>query len=385
MTAAAVDWQSRARQLADRIAADGLLGDTAWRAAVEEIPRHVFVPRFHRQGPDGTWSQTTSADPGWLDAVYDDVPLVTALTTNEAGATAVVSSSTKPGLMLRMLAVLDIHDGDRMLEVGSGTGYNAALLAHRLGDAHVFSVDIDADLVDLARERLASLGYAPKLAATDGAAGLPGHAPYDHIIATCSVSAVPRAWADQLSEDGSVLVDLKRGAHAGNLVHLHRFDDRLEGRFLSRWAAFMTMRTDATPQETRAGVAAVDLDAGERSATELDPDPWATPVPWFLAASTLPRPTTLGYLGITDAGPEWVVHGDRAGSWCAIRMRPDQHGRREVREHGPVPIWQRFTDAYNQWDQLGRAGWERLGLTVLPDGHHRIWQDDPGALGWDLT
>jgi protein-L-isoaspartate O-methyltransferase len=72
-----------------------------------------------------------------------------------------------------------------LLEIGTGTGYNAALLCHRLGAESVFSVDIGAGLVAAARERLAALGYAPTLVAADGRLGLPGHGPFDRIIATC--------------------------------------------------------------------------------------------------------------------------------------------------------------------------------------------------------
>jgi protein-L-isoaspartate O-methyltransferase len=88
-----------------------------------------------------------------------------------------VSSSTKPDLMLRMLETLDVRDGHRVLEIGTGTGYNAALLSHRVGDHNVYSVDVDAELVRLARERLAGAGYRPTLAAIDGEGGLPEHAP----------------------------------------------------------------------------------------------------------------------------------------------------------------------------------------------------------------
>src|SRR5690606_10027168 len=69
------------------------------------------------------------------------------------------------------LQALDAHQGHRVLEVGTGTGYNAALLCHRLGPDNVTSIDIDTGLVDRARERLAAFDYFPHLEATDGAAG----------------------------------------------------------------------------------------------------------------------------------------------------------------------------------------------------------------------
>lgn len=128
--------------------------------------------------------------PAGLDLVYSPVTLTTALADWGTHQVA-VSSSTKPDLMLRMLETLDVQDGHRVLEIGTGSGYNAALLAHRLGDDQVFSIDVDHELVDAARRRLDRIGRRPTLITGDGVNGLPEHAPYDRIIATCSVPAVP--------------------------------------------------------------------------------------------------------------------------------------------------------------------------------------------------
>jgi methyltransferase of ATP-grasp peptide maturase system len=385
MTTTEADWQTRARRLAQQLADSGVLSDPAWRAAVESVPRHVFVPRFYRQQPGGAWLETTADSDGWLDAVYSDEPLVTALAETAHGSRATVSSSTKPALMLRMLAALDVHDGHRVLEIGTGTGYNAALLTHRLGDTRVFSVDIGADLVETARERLAELGYAPTLATVHGAGGLPEHAPYDRIIGTLSVPAVPWAWAEQLRDGGLVLIDVKRGTHAGNLALLHKHPDRLEGRFLAKWAGFMTIRdTDAAPP-TVTGVA-VQPEDGARSSTRLDPQPWTAAVAWLLATSRLPRQLTFGYRGRADTGgPEWATFTGDDGSWCAVRMQPDEHGQREVREGGPLAIWGAFERVHGEWEALGRPGWDRLGLTVMSDGRHRVWLDSPDSgHAWEL-
>jgi methyltransferase of ATP-grasp peptide maturase system len=383
VTTTETEWRTRARQLAERLAGNGVLHDPAWRAAFESVPRHVFVPRFYRQQPDGKWLESTAADDGWLDAVYSDEALVTALAEIESGSRVTVSSSSKPALMARMLGVLDMHGGMKVLEIGTGTGYNAALLAHRLGDDRVFSVDIGAELVTTARERLAALGYAPTLAAVHGAGGLPEHAPYDRIIGTLSVPSVPWAWAEQLADGGLVLIDVKRSAHAGNLVLLRKLPDRLEGRFLAKWAGFMSIRdTDAPPTVTSVAVQPED---GARSFTRLDPQPWKAAVAWFLAAPRLPRRLTFGYLGFTGSGPEWATFTGDDGSWCALRVQPDEHGHREVREGGPLAIWAAFERVHGEWEALGRPGWERLGLTVTPDGRHRVWLDSPdSAHAWDL-
>jgi methyltransferase of ATP-grasp peptide maturase system len=385
MTTTSVDWQIRARRLAQQLADTGVLDDPAWRTAVESVPRHVFVPRFYVQQPDGNWSETAADSDRWLDAVYEDAPLVTALAETDNGARVTVSSSTKPALMLRMLHALQVRDGHRVLEIGTGTGYNAALLTHRLGDENVFSVDIGADLVREARERLAGLGYAPTLAVVHGGNGLPEHAPYDAVLATCSVPAVPWTWAEQVHVGGRVLVDVKRGTHAGNLVLLRREENRLEGRFLARWATFMGIRDTDTAPPAVAGVS-VEPEAGKRTVTRLDPQPWAAVVPWFLASVRLPRDLVFGYRGRVDSGgPEWVTFTGGDGSWCAVRAQPDERGERDVWEGGPVDIWGAFEAVHGEWDALGRPGWDRLGLTVTADGQHRVWLDEPdGAHGWSL-
>ncbi|MGI9002330.1 MAG: hypothetical protein ACR2GH_11770 [Pseudonocardia sp.] len=139
------------------------------------------------------------------------------------------------------------------------------------------------------------------LVAVDGIAGLPEHAPYDRIIATCSVPAVPWAWAEQVRDGGLILVDVKHGSHAGNLVLLSRYADRLEGRFLPRWAGFMGMRSaDAAPPSVSGTTS--QLEEGVRSLTQLDPQPWTAATPWFLASGGLPRQLVFGHRGF-ETGP----------------------------------------------------------------------------------
>ncbi|WP_028924731.1 methyltransferase domain-containing protein [Pseudonocardia acaciae] len=381
MRAADADWREHARRLADTIAAEGVLRDPAWRAALEAVPRHVFVPRFYTQRrPGGEPLETTAESEGWLGAVYRNEPLVTALAATSSGSRIPVSSSTKPGLMIRMLEALDLAYGHRVLEIGTGTGYNAALLAHRLGDRGVFSVDIGAELVADARKRLAGLGLAPTLVAAHGAEGLPGHAPFDRIIATCSVPAIPAAWAEQLTEGGLVLADVKRDPHAGNLAVLRRYADRLEGRFLPKWAGFMAIRDADTAPEHHHTVT-VEIEAGSRSTTALDPSPWNATVQWLLTHPRLPGDLTFGYRN----GGRWAFFTVCDGSWCAVRTEADQDGIREVRQSGRTAIWDEFTRAHQRWEDDGRPGWDRLGLTVLADGTHRVWLDRPdGDARWEL-
>jgi hypothetical protein len=73
------------------------------------------------------------------------------------------------------------------------------------------------------------------------------------------------------------------------------------------------------------------------------------------------------------------------GSWCAVRMWADDACEREVRQDGPAEIWTEFETTHQTWDGLGQPNWDRLGLTVTPDGFHRVWLDEPdGEFRWSL-
>src|SRR5258708_2641831 len=131
--------------MVDQMTQAGYLRTQPWISAFTEIPRATFVSWFFRQTPDRTGSVAmTGPDDDWLDDVYTDIPLVTQLDNNPAKLSEAMStgkpvtgvptsSSTAPGLMALMLEALDIQDDARVLEIGTGTGYNSALLCHRLG------------------------------------------------------------------------------------------------------------------------------------------------------------------------------------------------------------------------------------------------------------
>ncbi|WP_414942695.1 methyltransferase domain-containing protein [Amycolatopsis sp. cmx-11-51] len=364
------DWQDRSAALADDLIAAGKLTSPQWRAAVENVPRHVFVPRFYLHR-DGRMVALAADDPDtrqeWADTVYSNIALVTLLDQDENSGPVFLSSSSTPGLMTRMLEALDVHDGHTVLEIGTGTGLNAAWLTHRLGDKHVYSIDIEPDLVDTARARLAQLGYRPTLVTGDGAAGLPGHAPFDRIIATCSVPSIPWPWIEQTRVGGRILTDVRAGTNAGNLVHLTRTaSDRAEGRFDAHSASFMGLRH--TPgSDTRIPYTRSSSDSPTTtSTTTRDPQtPWTHPVVWFLAALRIGGRYQLGYTGNPQDGPPraaFITTPD--GSRADITLAPDDRGRHDVAETGPVRLWQHVEHAHQLWDQAGRPPWHRLGLLV---------------------
>ncbi|MDQ0376473.1 methyltransferase domain-containing protein [Amycolatopsis thermophila] len=370
-----LDWRGHAQRLADLLWEHGDIDSPEWHAAMVEVPRHVFTPRVYDQDHTGRWISWDGADN--LARVYSPNTLVTALA-DRGGYQEPVSSSTNPTLMMRMLAVLDPQPGDRVLEVGTGTGYNAALMCHRLGDRNVCSVDIDRDLVDGARGRLESIGYRPTLAATDGDGGLPSHAPFDRIIATCAVPAIPRAWVEQVAANGTVLTDFKLAISAGNLVHLQQMGDVVEGRFLARRASFMQMRHDDAVQP-----AVARANGGRERRRQPGPaQPWRDiPVVWFLAQLELPRGVVYGMVLDQDTRePSAATLTAPDGSWASIDLSGDT-----VTEAGDTDVWGPVERAYRLWLDADRPGWDRLGLTVTGDGEHRLWIDDPhGPLSWPL-
>lgn len=140
-------WRSRACELVEKLTADGTITDSLWRKAFENTPRHVFVPRFWALDKYNAPTRLVDgADPAhqteWLGTIYSDQFLATHWVLQD-GRRMITSSASQPTLVARMLHLLDVQDHDRVLEIGTGTGYNTALLCHRVGDTAVTSVDLD--------------------------------------------------------------------------------------------------------------------------------------------------------------------------------------------------------------------------------------------------
>lgn len=164
MTSTDTDWCGYAARLVATLIDSGDLHDPAWVAAVAATPRHLLVPTAFQQQSDGSWDEMDTNGPG-LALTYSTATLVTEV---DDGGKA-ISSSTKPDLMVRMLETLDVHDGNRVLEIGTGTGYNAALLSHRLGARHVFSIDVDLVAAVHAWQALGAIPSSPPaMASTAG-------------------------------------------------------------------------------------------------------------------------------------------------------------------------------------------------------------------------
>ena len=152
------------------------------------------------------------------------------------------SSSSSPRIMARMINALDLSPGMRILEIGTGTGYNAAVLAYLLGEHSVISIEIDPEVAENARAALHRAGYRVKVITGDGEGGYPPGAPYDRIIVTAAAHTVPYAWVEQTRPGGVILVPWAPTVHPDSpLARLTVCDDgTADGRFIGT-GGFMPM------------------------------------------------------------------------------------------------------------------------------------------------
>jgi protein-L-isoaspartate(D-aspartate) O-methyltransferase len=317
----------------------------------------------------------------WLAAIYSDETLITQLSGKDETWTAYgtpTSSSTMPSLMALMLEALDIRDGMNVLEIGTGTGYNAALLCERLGPDHVTSVDIDPTLVDAARRRLLSLGYTPTVKALDGSLGYASNAPYDRILATVSLPFIPRTWIEQSRWDSRILVNLYRDLGGGALALLTVRDDRAEGNFLPDYGGFMPTRSENAPDALKLLNAAQGTHGDSRSAI-LDGHVLNDPAFGFFAALRIPARRIETH---AEAGPRkfWLMSRDE--SWAY--QTTDAAGQRIAVQRGKRQLWDELEAVHTEWTALGQPPRSAFGLTVARDGRHLLWHARPDSTSWEL-
>ncbi|GAB7181512.1 methyltransferase domain-containing protein [Kitasatospora sp. Ki12] len=372
----------RARLASALIANGSLTAD--WLPGYHSVPRHWFVPALVWPGQGDGVRQGEAvnrhADPAaWWRAVYSDVPLTTQWDdgdhSGEGRGTTPTSSNSMPTMVFSMLAALDTGPGDRVLEVGTGTGWNAALLSQRLGSGNVVTVEVDEENAAEARQRLARAGHSPTLVVGDGTAGHPDRAPYDRVIATCSVRRVPPAWIEQTRPGGLIVAPWGPEYGGEAVVRLTvDGDGTASGPFVGS-SAFMRLRQQRADRpgslEYLSGPWPAD---GTRSSTTLSPEALGSWPAMFAVGVQVPGVFPLVERYADGSYTLWL-HDRAVTSWATVDWEPGRTAY-EVVQSGPRGLWEEVRSAWHWWDDRGRPGFERFGLTVTPDGQ-RVWLDSP--------
>lgn len=380
------------RTLADVLAEAGALRSHQWRRAVETVPREVFLgdrvyQRVDAGGPT-QWrprlrDDTAGAD--WLRLAYTDETLVTQLKeTSAVGGGSVLrdgeptSSSTLPSLVVRMLEDLQATDDTRVLEIGTGTGYATALMCARFGADRVTSIEVDPDVAARAAHALTTAGYTPRLVTGDGLAGENTVAPYDRVIATCSVRHIPQTWLDQTRSGGIILAPLSGWLLGHGLIRLHvTTPGYAEGCFLPGFVQFMPARAHAAPPLYQ-----LPETTGETErATDFGPDLLTDWTGRFLAQ--LAAPGAQYAPPFDDApSPMHLLYDQTTGAWARLYQAPS--GRWRVRQAGSARLWDDIETALSTWCTAGRPAQSAFRLTLTPTAQHVRLNTPTDPVIWEL-
>lgn len=332
-------------------------------AAFAAVPREMFVPDGFRH--QGGWLRP--GDPGFLEAVYSDDVLVTKLDGRRP-----VSSSSQPSLMALMLAALDVRPGQRVLEIGAGTGYNAALLA-RLG-AEVTSVDVQADVADRARAALDRAGVTGvRVLHGDGYAGAPGER-FDRVIVTVGVAGLSPRWLSQLNQGGLAVVPVE---HAGTHPVLS-VQGTADGPVTATVVCPSSFMTASGPLTAGHPFSHPDpaMPGTLRPFTEVSGPRWHPPLDG-LAYRDLWYAAGVWYRRVTHAAMPGVEQS------CLVLLDESREGGAAILPDGSVLAGGEDADRYaaeavdtvRRWESAGRPPMQawRVTLALAGDPHAPIW------------
>ena len=187
--------QQRLDDLITIMKKSGFLNDDKVESAIRKISRHEFVPILLKE------------------EAYEDTPL------------AIMKNQTisQPSVVSRMTEWLDIREGQKILEIGSGSGWQTAILSYLVGNGKIYSIERHSELADFAKKNLDKLGINNvKVILGDGNLGFPEESPFDRIIVTAACKKVPESLLEQLSTDGLLIAPV--GEFQQSLVLLKKTD-----------------------------------------------------------------------------------------------------------------------------------------------------------------
>ena len=361
-----------------------------WRAAFDAVPREWFVPSQvwvdDEDGQPAAIDRDTDPD-AWLAAVRSNRPILTQFDDGQTRWPATTGlhctcSASQPEYVLAMLDALDVHPGDRVLEIGTGTGYNAALLAARVGAGNVTTIEVDPGLADAARTALANRGFQVNVVCADGASGYPPGKPFDRVIATAAVwlEELPPAWVEHCRAGGMIVTPVRpdfdgSGALVRYLVH---GGGQADGRPIGR-VGFMPLRQHRTDDVDPAVLVASGASV-RQSVTRLKPwrlvGTWETR--WAIGASV--RDCRWHHDPPQSSGGEHVLWltDPRSGSWASAHYTGSA-GTRIVRQAGPRSLWDEVESAFRTWKAAGKPPPDQWILIVSATGQQTRISEEPTA------
>ncbi|WP_098011702.1 protein-L-isoaspartate O-methyltransferase [Streptomyces sp. sk226] len=375
-----------------RLEAAGQLRPGPVREALLALRREVLIPQAYvrRSAPGAEpprwdlldWTAPTDRAE-LLDVLYggasvlvqhDGEPLLGRDRGKRAGG-MISSMSSVTGMTAELLQELDLRPGQRVLDVGTGSGVTAAVACHICGDAGVVTLDRDRHLVDSAAERLADLGFQPHVVCGTGEEAVRNHGPFERIFVSYTVERIPSALVSQLAPGGRLLVHVTTSSPSwpGLAVVERTAQGAVSGvlravEFTHR--AGHGMDRIWLTEELRHRIA---TEPGARRFASAREAPSVDDRGFWLAADHL-----LSGL-VRDFGAEHLAIGaPGCGSW--LRTAPVGQGW-EVAADGPRDIWAELQGLADRWREAGSPHCYRLDVTE--DGCQRV-SSPCGALAWQL-
>ncbi|RLF50549.1 MAG: protein-L-isoaspartate O-methyltransferase [Thermoplasmata archaeon] len=195
-----MSFEKKRKQLVEHLKKEGRIKTEKVEKAFLETPREFFVPDTLK------------------NYAYVDTPL-------EIGMGQTISA---PHMVAIMCEALDLHEKQRILEIGAGSGYHAAVVSKIVGEkGHVYSIERIKELVDFAKENIEKAGIKNvTIIEGDGSEGLPEYAPYDRIYVTCAAPDIPPPLIEQLKNSGKLLIPI--GRTICELILLEKKDDKIK-------------------------------------------------------------------------------------------------------------------------------------------------------------
>jgi protein-L-isoaspartate(D-aspartate) O-methyltransferase len=357
--------------------------DTEIIAAFAAVDRGDFVPSYMRPPrlPEGAvrswpprWESFQRSDGDlWAEHVYSaSTPLITKLT--ERGVPAV--SSTAPSLMAVMMKSMKVSPGAHVLEIGTGTGYNAAILSRLVGpDGVVVTIDIDSETLTAAAARLAGYGNVNPVHG-DGRIGYPEAAPYTSVIVTGNTARLEPAWLEQLTAGGMLVANLNGPLASGIFAGKIGSHSNAQGAFIDyAEVGFTPLHGGQGPPPPKFLVGQEDLDHATvdmlpRDAAVALLERKRSPLNYLQLAQRVDRfseyvsHTSPDYEPPGSAGDIHVVRIESNARFCEIRSEPDSHGESRIRTYGDCALLYDLARGYRSWCDLGAPEFWEVELDI---------------------